>query len=278
MDHFKQGSMEEGVLSRYIDDSTDNLEPNRHYSLTLDRMRLPEPRIREFEQVFDRSLDRRIGRAGVVLHFSEETNAFYPQVVSAPLDRLDTKAVLYHTNSMGYIPTLSGDSAGSMFSMTQPTLSPDQLMDMLEIDQPPRPEGPAYRLWLSSLVDRSDAWGLSEKLEVPSEISDAHITTLILSNRTRIKRDGSESVRSIAREISSFTPQENILARVGIEKAMDGYFDRIHAYIQLGTQRPYDPYDSENNYEKPIALELNDDTFPDLFNLVSEAKDSRSAR
>ncbi len=263
----------EEILAGYVDHATENLTPNRHYSLALGALTLSRPAIRRFEQTFDRSLDLNTP-AEVLLGYSETARRFFPRAIGLKLDRSDTKAQLLKTKTLGYVPTVSQSTPGAPSLMTRPNISPDQLMDMLEIDQPTHVTGSPYQLWRSHLLARSEAWGLDERLELPDFASTAHqVSKLVLRNTVRIKEGESATARSIAREVEYTTPGDTIpAARVVIEKGGDdSYAEQLRVYTATGTRPRDDIFHPEATYTMQQAAPIDDDTFPGLHEIAEHA-------
>lgn len=194
-------SPQEKKLSSVIELAASELRPSDNYSLSLYGLDVPRSFKRTLEQQFGVPFHRDSG-IDLTLTTDQLNGELYAKRILIPTSS-DGVAELYHTSTLGYIPSMRKKSPP-----IQP-YSKREIMDMLAISQPVSFDPSVYHPWKSELLKSTHSWKLEESVEVIDRISDDTGHTIKIQNHEQVGLDKDslyQKSMSVGRYISSRIP------------------------------------------------------------------------
>lgn len=192
-------SPEERNIASLVQMSASELRPTDDYKLSLYGLTVPRDFKRTLERQFDIPIHRDLG-ADVMLTTDKTTGDLYAKVISIPTSKKG-KAHLYHTEQLGYIPSLDRNA-----SLPIRDYSKEDIMEMLSIDKPSSTDLNAYHVWKSDLLRESEAWELEESVEMIDHIVNNTGFSVRIQGNEYVGAPGQETYRktmAVSRNISS---------------------------------------------------------------------------
>lgn len=277
----------EDRLAELVRGATEHTLPSEEYNISLKKYRIGQFVIRQFEQIFERSLDRNNG-VDIDLSYNALSQQLNIQRLAISVDKKDKKAVIYNTDTLGLVASSEVPKGAKQEKTFLPQLSFSnaELMGMAEINQPDFSSVGSYAAWRGQTLEKARGWKINQSntfvkkvateespaaLAHPKPSSDAHL--IRVSNLEEVDTDTAyqtqiQTVESIIESrlgnISTAQSQQEVFStHAGIEfiQEMGGLntpYTQVHLFKELKhsitTPDPLEPLKMKRDERREVKL------------------------
>lgn len=158
------------TLSNRVGSLAGEMLPGENHDIQLRGAYVPPLGIRQFEQVFDRSLDLNTG-VNMKLSLDPDSRKITVDRLAFAIPGEPMTAILERTEGLGYMPWINQHDKGPVAAHIQTTdYTSDELLGALAISQPDATNTEAFRLWRADLLSKSNGWRIDEFSDFTQDI------------------------------------------------------------------------------------------------------------
>lgn len=205
---------EKSEVVSIIETATSELapKPGNNYSIDLYGLPISQNLLRRLEQSFQESIDQGT-RASVRLEADISAGALYAKILSIRTAHQKKDSQLSYVNKRGYVPFGTTKKEPPIFSYSK-----EEVLEGLNIQQPPSLELPEYAPWRSSIIERVDGWKLEESASMVGELEDIGSKVFRLGNDEYLRSSqgqnkGYDKDSYIETELTSQLGRDKIIQR-----------------------------------------------------------------